>query len=225
MRKTSRKFRKGLTIIELIVGVAASIIVVLTIAILLVAGHRGWNDAFRYANGDIQVNAIETMINFGITGRKSNKSDYKLYDNVSGSFATVTPSSNPEEVVFGNAVEFRYWDTGLNDTFMDTDNTGNAYALYYIEDDQLKVDYGPYPSSVDSDGTKYGGINSSGSKINPTSSRVLAKNVQTVIFSHITKNMEGDGNGCVKMDLTLYDSKEDEGVHVKTATLMRNVWP
>ncbi len=225
MKKTRQQFRKGLTLVELIMGVAASLIVILTVAILIVASHRNWNEAYKYANGDVQVNAIETMINFGVFGRKANKSDYKLYDSGTGSYVTVVPSSNPEEVVFGNAVEFRYWDSELNDTFMDTDITGNKYALYYIEDDELKVDYGPYPSSVAPDGTKYGGINSSGKKIKPASTRILAKNVQSVTFSHLTTNLEGDGNGCVKMDLALYDSAEDEGLHVKTATLMRNVWP
>jgi len=225
MIKKRRHFRKGLTLVELIMGVAASLIVVLTVAILIVAGHRNWNEAYKYANGDVQVNAIETMINFGAFGRKANKTDYKLYSSETGSYVTVVPTVNPDEVVFGNAVEFRYWGSELNDAFMDTEITGNKYALYYVEGDVLKVDYGPYPSSVAADGTKYGGINSSGNKINPVSTRVLAKNVQSVTFSHLTTNFEGDGNGCVKMDLALYDAEEDKGLHVKTATLMRNVWP
>lgn len=224
MIKTRRHIRKGFTLVELMMGVAASLIVVLIVAILIVASHRNLNEAYKYANGDVQVNAIETMINFGTFGRKANKSDYKLYDNGSGNYVTVVPSANPDEVVFGNAVEFRYWDAELNDSFMDTEITGNKYALYYVEGDELKVDYGPYPSSV-AGGIKYGAINSSGNKRNPASTRVLAKNVQSVTFSHLTTNLEGDGNGCVKMDLALYDAEEDKGLHVKTATLMRNVWP
>jgi hypothetical protein len=216
--QNNRKFRSGLTLIEVMMGVTASVIVLLTVAILLVSGHHDFNKAFKYANGDIQMNAIETMINFGITGRKSNKTDYKLYQNDGGNFETVLPSlpSNPEEVVFGNAVEFRYWNSDLNSSFMDTDVTGNAYALYYVEDNELKVDRGVYPP---------GGVDASGNKRVPASTATLAKNVQSVIFSHMTTNAEGDGNGCVKMDLTLYDAVEDRGVNVKTATLMRNVWP
>jgi len=218
MNKTGRKFKPGMTLIELIIGVVASIIVIFTVAILLISGHRGWNRAFEYANGDIQVNAIETMITFGITGRKSNKSDYKLYEKQGEKYVTVLPSSSedPEEVVFGDAVEFRYWDAVLNDSFMDTDKTGTAYALFYVEDDELKVDYGEYPP---------GGVGPSDNKLEPSSTIILARNVQSVKFSHTTKNAAGDGKGCVKLDMVLYDPNEDRGITIKTATLMRNVWP
>ena len=212
-----------MTLVELIIGVVASIIVVFTVAILLISGHRGWNRAFEYANGDIQVNAIETMITFGITGRKSNKSDYKLYEKQGETYVTVLPSSSedPEEVVFGDAVEFRYWDAELNDSFMDTNKTGTAYALFYVEDDELKVDRGPY----DPPGGYPGGVDSSGNKLETSNTIILARNVQFAQFSHTTKNAAGDGKGCVKLDLQLYDPNEDRGINVKAATLMRNVWP
>lgn len=212
-----------MTLVELIIGVVASIIVIFTVVALLISGHRGWNRAFKYANGDIQVNAIETMINFGITGRKSNKSDYKLYENQGGTYVTVVPSSSedPEEVVFGDAVEFRYWDEELNDGLMDTDKTGTAYALYYVEDDLLKIDRGIY----NPDGGYPGGIDSSGNKTDTDNTIILARNVQSAQFSHTTKNTAGDGKGCVKLDLWLYNPNDDQGINIKTATLMRNVWP
>jgi hypothetical protein len=210
-----------MTLVELIIGIVASIIVIFAVAALLISGHRGWNNAFKYANGDIQVNAIETMINFGITGRKSNKSDYKLYKNEDGTYEIVKPLTDPEEVVFGDAIEFRYWDEELNDSLMDTDKTGTAYALYYVEDDMLKVDRGPYNPA----GGYPGGVDSSGNKTETDRTLILARNVQSAIFSHTTKNADGDGKGCVKLDLWLYDPNDDQDINIKTATLMRNVWP
>jgi len=220
MNKTGRKFRAGMTLIELIISVVASIIVLLTVAVLLISGNRGWYQAFDYAHSGVRLNAIETMIAFGISGRKANKSDYKLYkkDEDGGTYEVVRPSSeeDPEEVVFGNAVEFRYWDAELNDSFMDTSITGTAYLLFYVEDDKLKLDRGPYPP---------GGVDASGNKLTPTSSRILALNVESAVFSHTTKNAAGDGKGCVKLDMHLYDPNEEHELTVKTATLMRNVWP
>ncbi len=213
MRKTGRKFAKGMTLIELMIGILASLIVVLTVAILIVAAHRNWNWAFDYANGDLHVNAIETMINFGVSGRKANKTDYKLYKKSGESFVPVLPSSptNPVQEVFGDAVEFRYWDRDLEGDFMDTSVTGNAYVLYYVDNGILKAERGPYPTSTGADGTKYGGVNASGIRVAPTSTQILAKNVQSLVFSHLTKDAAGDGNGCVKMDLALYDSDRRQG--------------
>jgi len=211
-----------LTLIELIIGVVASIIVLLTVAILLISGNRGWSRAFDYAHGKIQVNAIETMITFGISGRRANKSDYKFYKKDGETYEVVHPSSpeDPEEVVFGDAVEFRYWDAELNDSFMDTSKTGTAYILYYVEDGKLMLDRGPYNPPDDP-----GGVGPSGNKLEPSSTIILAENVQSAVFSHTTKNAAGDGKGCVKLDMQLYDPNEDRGITIKTATLMRNVWP
>ncbi|MBN2589342.1 MAG: hypothetical protein JXA96_05745 [Sedimentisphaerales bacterium] len=215
MRKTRRKFAKGITLVELLMGVIVSLIVLFTAALLLVSGHKGWASTYKYAYGNIQVNALETMIAFGKTGRMSNKSEYVLYNYDGSTFdGPVLPSdpTNPVEVVTGNAIEFRYWDEDLKDSFMDTDVTGNAFALFYVDDEVLKVDRGKVDMST-------------GNKLPASSTQILAENVQSLEFSHTTNNAEGDGNGCIKMDLALYDPQEDRGIHVKTATLMRNVWP
>ncbi len=217
MNKIDKKNRAGLTLVELIIGVVASIIVLFSVGILLVSGHRGWNYAFNYANGPVQVNAMETMLTFGSMGRRSNKSDYKLYQISGDAYIPAVPvGPDPEEVVFGDAVEFRYWDADLNAGFMDTDITGNTYMLFYVEDRKLMVDRGLYPP---------GGVDSSGNKLEGLSTRVLADNVEFAQFSHTTENFAGDGKGCVKLNMRLYDEEEDQGITVKTATLMRNVWP
>ncbi|MBN2181290.1 MAG: hypothetical protein JW715_05200 [Sedimentisphaerales bacterium] len=218
MNTNNTKFRAGLTLVELVIAMTASLIVVLTVGALLVSGHRSWNDAFEYANGNLQVNSLETMLAFGSVGRRSNKSDYRLYVSAGESYLPVLPSSmfDPEEVVFGDAVEFRYWDEELNADFMDADVTGNAYAFFYVDDGKLMVDRGPYPP---------GAVGPSGHKRHSSNSRVLAENVESIEFSHTTKNAAGDGKGCVKLSLRLYDPEEERSITVKTATLMRNVWP
>jgi hypothetical protein len=225
MIHNKRQFRAGITLVELMIAMVAGLIVLLTAGLLMASGLRGWKKAYDYAYGDVQVNALETMVAFGKTGRMANKSDYVLYK-VTGSTFTgpVLPSAaNPEEVVFGEAVEFRYWDTDLSllsenqqKEIMKTDVTGTAYALFYVEGGVLKVDRGAYPP---------GGVDASGKKRNPSSTQILAKNVQSVQFSHTTKDTQGDGQGCVRMRLKLYDSSKDQGITVETATLLRNVWP
>ncbi len=230
MHHKNKKFRAGITLVELVIAVVAGLIVILTAGLLLASGYRGWKKAYDYAYGDVQVNALETMVAFGKTGRMSNKSDYVMYK-VTGSTFTgpVLPApSNPEEVVFGDAVEFRYWDTDLSllsesqqKDIMKTDVTGTAYALFYVEGGVLKVDRGPY----DPCNGKPGGVTSGKRTTPPASTQILAKNVQFVRFSHTTKDAKGDGQGCVRMELKLYDSSKDQAITVETATLMRNVWP
>ena len=219
MSKTRLKFARGMTLVELLIGVVVSLIVVATAGLLMVSGQRNWVKSYRYAYGSVQVNALETMIAFGKTGRMSNKSDYVLYDYDGSTFTgPVLPSDplNPIEVVTGSAVEFRYWDEDLKAEYMDTNVTGNAYKLLYVEDGKLIMDKGVYPP---------GAVDASGNKRTPDSKQILAENVQSVVFSHETQDRFGNGNGCVKMDLTLYDATNNSGIHVKTATLMRNVWP
>jgi hypothetical protein len=57
--------------------------------------------------------------------------------------------------------------------------------------------------------------------------RILAENVTTDpnigTFSHTTLN--GVGQGCVRINITLTDPEDGEAVRVVTATMMRNIWP
>jgi hypothetical protein len=219
-RKKNAAFRSGLTLVELVMAAMISTIIILITGIVLVAGQRNWNDTFNEANSGIRVDAVDTMITFGIVGRQSNKSDYRIYKEAGGAFIrAVPPASQPVSVVTGEAVEFRYWDTELNASFIDNAKTATAYALFYLEGDTLKVDRGPYPP---------GGVNANTLTRNGglgVSTTILARNVVDVNFSHTTKNVAGDGDGCVKMDLTLRDPIKKDVLTVKTATLMRNVWP
>jgi hypothetical protein len=213
-----RKFRPGFTLIEIVMASTIALISGLVVGGLIVAGQRSWTRAFNRANFGVQADALQTMITFGSLGRKSNKMDYRVYRVEGGRFLRAVPLHDPEEVVSGQAVEFRYWDVELDSSLMDTEKTGTAYALFYVDGDQLKVDEGPYPP---------GGVNASGQRIlsGDATTRIIAQNVETVEFSHTTRNLEGDGYGCVRMDLKLADRNDKNVITVRTATLMRNVWP
>ncbi len=208
----------GLTLIELVMAIAAVSIVMLTAALLAQSGYRGWNKAFNDANCETRLGALDVMTALGAIGRKSNKINYRLYTVNSGVYQTAVPSASPDEIVTGQAVEFRYWDTELDADIMDPDISATAYALFYLDGDRFKVDYGPYPP---------GGVDGTLHRI--TSSDVitvtLAKEIYSVEFSHNAKNMSGDGRGCIRMKLVSIDPSDNSVKTTLAATLMRNVWP
>jgi hypothetical protein len=222
LRTSNAKHRtsSGLTLIEAVVAMAAACIVMLTAALLVSSGYRGWNQTFENANRESRLGALDSMIALGSIGRKSNKMNYCLYRVDGAAYTKAVPLVDPEEVVKGQAIEFRYWgDTELDADLMNPATTATAYALFYLDGDKLKVDYCPsYPP---------GGINSSGHRVTGAgvTTVTLAKNVTSVEFSHTTKDMDGDGKGCVRMKLVTKDPKDDSVKTTLAATLMRNVWP
>lgn len=225
MRDTRYKFRCGFTLIELSVTTVISLILILAVGVLLVSGSRAWQRTYDSANKRIKQDAMVTSIAFGSMGRRANRLGYTIY-NLSGE--TLTPAlpktSDPEEVVWGDAVEFRYWDVPLDKTdshdLMDVEKWATAYALFYLEGGELKVDYGPCPPGAAPDGG--GAKNTSG-----VTTQVLAANVSTETgigaFSHTT--VGGMGQGAVRMNVILTDPEDSETIKVMTATLMRNIWP
>jgi len=213
-----RSARNGLTLIELITAMVAACIVMLTAGILLYGGQRSWLKTYNDNNCESRVGALNTMIALGALGRKSNRMNYHLYEVNGDNFEPVLPSAEPEEVVIGQAVEFRYWDTELAADLMNKDKTATAYALFYLEDGELKIDFGPYPP---------GGVSETGRRItgDGITTVSLVKHVATAEFSHTTRDMAGDGKGCVRMKLTITNSVDGSPQTVLAATLMRNVWP
>ena len=103
--------------------------------------------------------------------------------------------------------------------YLDRSNTGTAYALFYLDGDQLRVDYGPYPPGA----VQAGG----GTRNMPLVTHILAENVSTNpdagAFSHTTLN--GVGMGSVRINITLTDPTDNESIKVMTTTFMRNIWP
>jgi prepilin-type N-terminal cleavage/methylation domain-containing protein len=210
--------RKGLTLIELMAAIGVSSIVMLAGALLIFSGYKGWAQTYNNANCESRLGVMETMIVFGAIGRKSNKIDYRIYEVTGNTFERVLPLADPEEILTGQAVEFRYWDTELNSTLMDPATTATVSALFYLDGGQLKVDYSPCPP---------GAINALGHRITGdyTTTTTLAENVVSVEFSHTAKNMAGDGKGCIRMKLIIIDSTDGIPKTTIAATLMRNTWP
>jgi hypothetical protein len=215
-----RAARKGLTLIELVVALTIAFVVMLTTALLVHSGYRSWTETYNKANCEGRLGALNTMTALGAIGRKSNKMDYCIYEVTGDNFEKVLPSIEPEEILTGQAVEFHYWDTGLDADLMNPATTGTAYALFYLDGGQLKVDFGPYDPPGEP-----GGINASHHRVIPTTTITLAKDVNDVEFSHTTRNMNGDGKGSVRMKLTITDPADGSSKTILAATFMRNVWP
>lgn len=217
--------------IELVVAMAVTSVLILVVGVLLVMGQQTWHKAYDSAHRQIKQDAQVTPLTFGSVGRKANRLNYTIYNVDGKTFTPAAPQgTEPEEVVSGDAVEFRYWDVELDATdshgLLDATKLATAYALFYIDGDQLKVDYGPYPPG----GVPAGGGTRNTSKITTT---ILAENVTNVTnvtansntgaFSHTTLN--GVGQGCVRINITLTDPENGDSIDVTTAVLMRNIWP
>jgi hypothetical protein len=209
--------RPGFTLIEVIMAMAASIIVLLAVTILTARGQKSWSQTYDKNNSDLQIGTIGATTALGVFGRKANKTDYRIYKKNANTYERVVPEDDPEEVVIGDAVEFRYWNTELNADVMNSNQTATAYVLFYLKDGDLKTDYGPFPP---------GGIDGAGYRItNDVTTVTLIRNVTAVEFSHTTQNMAGDGKGCVRMKLTATDPVTGNPKVILAATLMRNTWP
>lgn len=216
--------RYGFTLIEVIITLAASSIVMLVAALLIQSGYRSWNASYNNANGELREGAIEAMTSIGSIGRKANRVDYYVYTVSSSKYTRAVPVSNPEEVVNGDAVELRYWKLPLKAGYMDPTLTATAYAFYYVDSNQLKVDVYVPPSSTPSQAPR--AIDSGGNRnTSNITTTVLAKNVIYMKFSHTTKTLAGDGNGCIRMKLITKDPKSTETKTTLVASMMRNIWP
>jgi prepilin-type N-terminal cleavage/methylation domain-containing protein len=226
MRNMKYQFRPGFTLMELVIAMLISPMLALVVGILLVSGNRAWLRSFNSAHKEIKQDAQVVTITFESMARKTNRLDYTIYNVFGNVFTPAVPkTSNPQEVVSGNAVEFRYWDVALDKTdsfnVMDVTKTATAYALFYLDGNQLKVDYGPYPPGAVPAGG--GARNTSG-----VTTKVLADNASTgsntaSAFSHTTLN--GVGTGCVRISIILTDPVDNESVKVMTAGLVRSMWP
>jgi hypothetical protein len=211
--------------VEVAIGIIITLILISGVGTLLITGHRSWQQTYDSAHKQIKEDAHIVAVAFGNIGRKANRLDYTLYNIIDSTFIPAVPqTTGPEEVVFGDAVEFRYWDVELDaeDThgLIDTTKTATAYALFYIDGGQLKIDYGPYPPGAVPDG---GGLRNTSN----TTTIVLADNVSLAnangAFNHVTLN--GIGQGCVRINIILTDPEDNDSSRVMTAVVMRNVWP
>ena len=131
----NRNAERGFTMIELTMAIVLAIISILAVSVLLVNGQNAWTDIYQSTTDRVHADSQAVLITFGQTGRKSNRLSYALY-NVSGNtFSPAAPlTTHPQEVVTGDAVEFRYWDVSRPDkSLLDTSQSATAYALFYLE--------------------------------------------------------------------------------------------
>lgn len=243
MRSGNRKFGCGVTLVELIITMVIGVTLILAIGVLLVGGQLAWRNTYASAHKKIKEDAQAITITFGSMGRRSNRnhtptdlahSGYVLYKVNSGNFTPAVPTTINETTVFGDAVEFRYWNVPLNETdsnkLLDVKKIATAYALFYIDDNKLKVDHGPYPPGAVPAGS--GAKNTVG-----VTTIVLAENVSLAAgssgaFSHTTTNsgvvngvVIGKGQGSVRINIVLTDPDDGETIKVMTSTMLRNIWP
>jgi len=215
---------RGMAMVELIVAGSIAVIVIASAAILIDGGNRAWLATYDSVNGRDKDDATTITAAFTQVARKSNRTSYVLYNVDQGRFRPITSDpSQSQAVVAGDAVELRYWDVELeagdSHDVMDTDRIATAYALFYIDDGQFKVDYGPYrPGAISDSGQR---------RTTNVDTVVLADNVSadsTVApFSHTAQ--AGVGLGCIRLNVLLTDPTSHETTRVMTAALMRNIWP
>jgi hypothetical protein len=219
-----RKRYRGVTMVEVVVTMAVAAIPLLAVGTLMVGAQNSWEQTYASVHKPIREDASILTTAFTTVGRKSNRSLYFIYKVNNGAFTVATPP-NGSTLAEGQAVEFRYWADGFDESdktlkALDTTNTGTDYALFYLDGTILKVDYGKVVNGV-------GGVSGGQrNQANKTSTVILAETVDvqtnTKIFNHTV--ISGAGQGSIRLNATLKDGDGDK-VEIKTATLCRAIWP
>lgn len=215
---------RAFSLIELLVVVAIVAIPIVAVGILLSGASRGWEKIYEDTHSPIRQDALAIMASLQNFGRQANVSNYQVYEIENDVYTKAVPPKG-QTVTSGQAVEFHYWQDTFNpedpgDDPLDTGNTGTHYVLYYLEDDQLKVDFGQVVNGI--------GAISGGSRRtdNLVSTQTLARDVDlgetTRLFSHSVIGEQG--NGCINTELTLTND-ENISIEIKFATMLRAAWP
>ncbi len=220
--KTSHK--QGFSLIELMVVVATIAIPILAVGILAAGGSKSFQQTYDSIHKPIKEDALAILTTFGTIGRKSNRSNYKVYRISNGVYTEAQPLPN-QETTYGQAVEFRYWDDPFDPAnpgaeTLEVSNTGTHYVLFYLDGEALKADFGTVS------GNTAAILNGSRTTANLDTTQVLTQQVDltegTDLFTHDV--IGGSGAGCVRLKMTLTDG-EDESVEIKTSVQLRMNWP
>ncbi len=218
-----RTKHKALSLLELIVAMGMVSILILASGVLLVGGNRSFRQVYSSIHDPIQQDSRALTSAFGAIARKSNRTNYVVYEIDDGYFIEAAPDRG-ETMASGQAVEFRYWDKPFYELVqgmdqMNVEDTGTQYALFYLSGDSICVDYGDVVDTV-------GGVHNGLRRTDNVFTQRLAENidieVNTDIFSH--ELVSGTGNGCVCLNVT-FKNQQEKTVDVKMASLLRVVWP
>lgn len=217
------KKRRGISLIEMLITMAMSFILVIAVGTLLVGGNHLWRKGYESANSRIKQDAHALMLTFGSIGRRSNRLNYTLYQKVDDRYVrAVGQSGGAEQIVYGDAVEFRYWSADVpTSDMLDPSNTGTNFAFFYFDGSKLCIDYGNAPPGAIA--------GESGQRIQGAVDKtiVISENVipdPNGAFSHTL--ISSVGQGCVRINVTVRNpDNPNEQVRVVTATLLRNIWP
>lgn len=213
----------GFTLVELLVVISIMMIPLTAVGILLAGGAKSYQTTYEVVHCDVREDVLAVTAAFGSVGRKSNRSNYKVYQVDNGRFTEAVPPQN-ETIAVGQAVEFRYWQQPFDPisaeaSALESTSTGDRYALFYLEGRELKVDYGPVISDV-------GAVRGSYRNTAEIRTHVLARHVDlsggSDLFSHTV--IGGKGSGAVRLNLVLSD-EEGRRAEIKTSTLLRILWP
>jgi hypothetical protein len=217
-----KKF-KALSLVELIMAMAVASILILASGTLLLGGSTAYRRIYTSIHEPIRQDSKTLTVAFKTIGRKANRTNYKVYKIINGSFIEAAPEPG-ESIAAGQAVEFRYWDEPFYELSrsmkeMDITDTGTHYVLFYLDDDEIRVDYGKVVDGV-------GAILNKTRQTHNISTQIMARDVDleenTDIFSH--EIIGGAGSGCVMLNATL-TNEDGDSIQIKTATLLRVVWP
>ncbi len=72
------KFRCGVTLVELIITMVIAVTLILAVGVLLVGGHRAWQNTYASAHKKIKEDARAITITFGSMGRRSNRTHISI---------------------------------------------------------------------------------------------------------------------------------------------------
>ena len=198
-------------------------IIILAAGTLLLGNNHAFRQVYGSIHKPIQEDAKVITAAFGGIARKSNRINYTLYEITGGYFAEAVPEMG-ETIATGQAVEFRYWDQPFYELRqgmekMEVSDTGSKYALFYLVDEVLYIDYGDVVNGI-------AGIDNGTRKTTNIVTQQLTEKVditsRTDIFSH--EIVGGAGSGCVSLNLTLTNDDGDIK-NIKMASLLRVVWP
>lgn len=221
---TYGKQQKAFSLIELVYTIAIATIPIIAVTILLSGSSRSWKKIFDDANSAIRSDGLAVMASIQQIGRQANITNYTVYTIKNGVFTPAVPPTG-KVTAEGQAVEFRYWKNVFdpnnppNDVF-DYSNTGDAYALYYLDGNTLKLDLG---NVVDGIGAV---SNKSRETKNLISTQIISKYIDSAKsaapFNHNISG--GNGSGCLNTNLTLKD-EQNKSIEIRFATLLRSAWP